>query len=187
MKKADKESITQKIRMIPMTKIMAATIKLSENQKKILMDLANGTHVFLDIKKRAQLILLASSGMSNNEISRKQNYDRECVTKWRKKWAAKEKELEETERERPHKLREEIEKTLRDAERAGRTPTFTAEQIAQIVVISCQLPEEVDNKTPISHWSGEEIAKKAQEMGIVASISGRHVNRLLKRSRYQAT
>jgi len=170
--------------MILMTKRKATPINISEKQKKILKDLSTGTHVYLDVKRRAELILAANNGMDNNKISREYHYDRESVTKWRNRWAAREKILEETERERPHKLREEVEKTLRDAERAGRKPTFTAEQVAQIVTIACQLPEEVDDKTPISHWSGEQIAQKAQEMGIVTSISGRHVNRLLKRSRY---
>lgn len=164
----------------------AATIKLSERQKNILEDFAKGTHVYLDIKRRAELILAANEGMASHEISRRYNYDRECVTKWRNRWAARMVELEEIEREKPHKLREEVEKTLRDAERPGKPPKFTAEQVAHIITLACQLPEQVDDKTPISHWTPAELARKAEEMGIVKSISARQVGRFLKRSGYQA-
>jgi putative transposase len=165
----------------------AKTINLSEKQKAILEEFAKGIHVYLDIKRRAELIIAANEGMPSNEISRRYNYDRECVTKWRNRWAARMAELEVTEREKPHKLREEVEMTLRDAERSGKPPIFTAEQVAHIITLSCQLPEQIDDKTPISHWTASELARKAQELDIVKSISARQVGRFLKRSRYQAT
>ena len=163
----------------------ATTISLSDKQKKLLEELAKGTHVYLDIKRRAKIVLAANAGRNNDQISRECTYDREGVTKWRNRWAAKAPELEEIEREKPHKLREEIEKTLKDAERAGRSPTFTAEQVAHILTIACQLPEQVDDRTPISHWTAGELARKAQELGIVKSISARQVGRFLKRIGYQ--
>jgi putative transposase len=167
--------------------IKATQVNLSEKQQKILEEFAKGTHVYLDIKRRSELILAANAGKSNNQISRECKYDRESITKWRNRWVAKQAELNTTEIEKPHKLREEIQKTLRDGERSGRKPTFTPEQVAHIIAIACQLPEQIDDNTPISHWTPKEIAKKAQEVGIVKSISERQVGRFLKRSGYQAT
>jgi transposase len=55
----------------------------------------------------------------------------------------------------------------------------TAEQIVQIVAISCEDPQL--SGVPISHWTPKEVAAAAIQRGIVTRISERQVGRFLKR------
>jgi len=121
----------------------AVAIKLSEKQEKILQQMYIGSHSPLHYKRRAEIILLANQGKSNNEIERTMAIDSEMVTLWRNRYAAAEKELSITEAENPRKLRSVIEKLLSDATRSGRPPTFTDIQVANIIALSLQNPNEL--------------------------------------------
>ena len=83
----------------------AAEIKINEHEKKILSELKNGSHVPQHLKKRSEIILLASAGESNSEISKKIQMKRENVAKWRNRYAVSNEELRKTEEETPKKLR----------------------------------------------------------------------------------
>ena len=79
---------------------------------------------------------------------------------------------------------------LSDERRAGRKPTFTAEQVAQIIALACEKPSEQSDRA-VTHWTSKELASEAVKRGIVARISPRHVGRILEdadlkphRSRY---
>jgi putative transposase len=67
---------------------------------------------------------------------------------------------------------------LKDESRPGSPATFTMEQITQLSAIACSPPAQYDR--PISHWSARELALELVKQRIVASISERHVGRLLK-------
>ena len=78
---------------------------------------------------------------------------------------------------------------LADAPRSGRPDTFTAEQICKLIAIACEKPEAYGR--PITHWAARELRDEVIGQGIVARISVRQVNRLLRardlqphRSRY---
>lgn len=71
-----------------------------------------------------------------------------------------------------------VEELLSDKARAGAPATFSAEQIVQIIAISCEKPE--DAGRPISHWSARELADEALKRQIVEQISRRSVGRFLK-------
>ena len=163
----------------------AREIKLSENQRKILVQLQAGTHRPQHFKQRAEIVLMASSGKSNNEIERILKIRGETVTKWRNRFAGNAIELAKLEEENPLKLRSSIEKVLSDERRSGRAATFTDEQVACIIAMSCQKPEDLG--VPLSHWTPELLKNEAIHRGIVPTISTSQVRRFLKRERFKAT
>jgi hypothetical protein len=77
-----------------------------------------------------------------------------------------------------------IAKVLADAPRAGVAPTFTAEQIVQIINLACTPP--AASGRPVDAWTPRELADEAQKRQIVASISPRSVGRFLKTGRSAA-
>jgi putative transposase len=168
-----------------MARKQAQVIRLSENQKKILEQLQSGTHSPLHFKQRAEIVLMASRGYTNNDIERMLMISGETITKWRNRYASNENEFAKTEEENPRKLRSNIEKVLSDEQRSGKPATFTDEQIACIISMSCQKPDDLG--LPFSHWSPELLKEEAIKRGIVSSISASQVRRFLKRERFKAT
>jgi len=154
--------------------LQATKIELTEKQKTILEKLSKGTHVKLNLKIRATLILYAAENMTNGEITRKLNLTMGTVRKWRDKWEEIYAQLLDIENKKPYKLKEYIEKTLSDDYRSGRNATFTPEQVAGIIHLSLQSPESEGVPTASS------LARKAIELKIVESISPRQVGRFLK-------
>ena len=67
--------------------------------------------------------------------------------------------------------------------RPGTPGEFSAEQLAQIISVACESPE--DAGRPVSHWTPRELAEEVIKRGIVKRISPRTVGRFLKRSRSQ--
>ena len=110
--------------------------------------------------------------------------NRENVTKWRNRYAGASEELWKTEEESPRKLRGLVEKILSDAPRCGAPSTFTDEQVACIIALACELPENLG--LPFSHWSPSLLQKEVINRGIVESISAVHVGRFLKGAGFKA-
>ena len=110
--------------------------------------------------------------------------DKGSVREWRNRYASAREELAKTEAETPKKLRGMIEKVLSDAPRPGTPSTFTDEQVACIIALACELPENLG--LPFSHWSPSLLRKEAINRGIVESISAVHVGRFLKGTRFKA-
>ncbi|MBI2378258.1 MAG: transposase [Deltaproteobacteria bacterium] len=69
-----------------------------------------------------------------------------------------------------------IRERLGDAPRSGAPPTFTAEQLTQLIALSCKNPK--DFGAEVTHWTPAELALKAVDLKIVPTISPRHVGRL---------
>ena len=70
-----------------------------------------------------------------------------------------------------------VSERLADIPRPGRPSQITAEQICQLIALACEQPKE----SPISHWTGREIAEEVMARGIIEHISPRHAARLLKK------
>ena len=66
---------------------------------------------------------------------------------------------------------------LTDVTRSGAPARFSAEQVAGIIALACELP--ADSGLPVSHWTPPELAREAAKRGIVESISPRQVDRFL--------
>ena len=162
----------------------ASKIQLSEKQEKILTEMAKGSHTPMHFKLRSQLILYAAAGWTNNTIETSMNVSAKKVKRWRDRYSAMHNELQQIERDAPHKLRKTIELLLSDEQRPGGPPKFTDEQVAVIIAIACKDPAEYG--LPFSHWSPSSLQAEVIKIGIVDTISVRQVGRFLKKSGPQA-
>ena len=121
------------------------------------------------LAQRARIILAAADGLNNTEIGLALGVTAKMARHWRGRWLAQQAAPLETVG---------VAARLRDAPRPGAPPTFTAEQLCQIVALACEeTPEEVGR--PTSHWTPRELADEAVKRGIVERISVRTVGRVL--------
>ena len=82
------------------------------------------------------------------------------MRRWRQRWQQSFDALISMECSRPTAaLRSAIEEVLSNAPHRGSPGTFTAEQVAQIIAIACEPPE--NSGRPIDYWTGREIAEEA--------------------------
>ena len=156
----------------------ASKIELSEKQESILKEKAKGSHTPLHQKIRAEIILKASAGKSNNVIEKEMKIHPSAVKKWRDRYSGEYRELERIEKESPNKLRRTIEKILSDEQRPGGPSKFTDEQVAAIIALACEDPAKLE--LPFSHWSPKLLQIEVVKVGIVESISERQIGRFLK-------
>jgi putative transposase len=128
---------------------------------------------------RSKIILLADDGLNNQYIADDLGIHIQTPRRWRNRWAENVEQLKDIETELDDKaLHARIEEMLSDAPRSGTPATFTAEQICQIVALSCESPEA--SGRPITHWTHAELADEVLKRNIVRSISSRSVGRFLK-------
>lgn len=129
---------------------------------------------------RARILLACASDPCNETVAQTCATNRETVRKWRQRWLEAFDTLTAAEAgaEGAPSLRHALDRLLTDMPRGGRPPTFTPEQIAQLVALACTRPTEVGREG--THWTPRELADELQWQGIVASISPRQVGRFLK-------
>jgi len=125
--------------------------------------------------RRARIVLEADQGASNTAIADRLQINRDTVITWRRRYAEAQPDLKDLPSE---KLGETIEAVLADRPRSGAPPTFSPEEVAQIMALACRDPEETGR--PISHWTPGELADEAQKQSVVETISARTVGRFLK-------
>ena len=117
----------------------------------------------------------------------------EAVRRWRTRWQANRERLHGIESdasvtdevERLEYLEAAIREVLSDNPRCGAPLTFSADQVAKIMAIACEVPQE--SGRPISYWTPREIADEAMKRKIVETISPQSVERFLKRRTDKAT
>jgi hypothetical protein len=80
-------------------------------------------------------------------------------------------------------LREAILEVLSDAPRPGTPATFTAEQVAQIIAVACEPPQQ--SSRPINRWTVRELRDEVVARKIVESISVAQVGRYLQQAAVQ--
>jgi transposase len=161
----------------------ASKIELSEKQERILTEIASGTHTPLHLKTRAQIVLFAAKGWSNNTIEENMDLDSKTVKRWRDRYSGQYEELKRIEAETPYKTRSAIQKVLSDEQRPGAPPEFTDEQVAAIIAMACEDPAKLD--LPFSHWTPTLLQIEVKKLGIVEDISVRQIGRFLKRKRFK--
>jgi Homeodomain-like domain len=128
--------------------------------------------------RRAQIVLAAAAGERNEAIARRLAGTPNWVRTWRARWAAAEERLAAVETAAtPREVLGEIEAALADRPRPGAPPTFTPEQVVQIVALACEPPPAA--ACPTSHWTPRDLAAEAVRRGIVPTISPRTVERFL--------
>lgn len=157
----------------------ATAISLSAKQEQCLHEIVRQTTNPYRLVRRASIILAAANGESNSAISRQWQLDRNQVRYWRSRWLADAEKLFLCEQSEAAEvdLKQQVLSTLADEQRPGTPPTFSPEQVVQIVAIACEEPSA--SGRPVSHWTPEELADEAMKRGIVESISASSVRRFL--------
>lgn len=159
----------------------ASAIDLSQHQYHCLTQIVSQTTNPYRLVRRASIILSAASGESNTHISCQWQLDRNQVRYWRQRWLDNQDRLALCEQvdDSNKELNKQVYATLADAPRPGVPPTFTPEQVVQIVAIACESPHA--SARPVSQWTPEEIAHEAIKRGIVTHLSASSVRRFLGR------
>jgi transposase len=156
----------------------APKVIITERQQEILDDFSRSRSEPSFLRQRSTIILLAFAGLLNEQIALQVELERHQIGLWRARWAAAFDRLTLVEcLEGSTALRQAIRHLLADAPRPGTPGKFTAEQLAQIFAVACELPEK--SGRPITHWTHAELADEVIKRGIVESISAKHLGRLL--------
>jgi putative transposase len=133
--------------------------------------------------QRAALLLTMAQGVGNNALARTHRLDRAVVRKWRTRWVELARQLAHAEAAEATdaQLHELLVAGLQDAPRSGKPATFSAEQIVQVIALSCEEPQE--SGRPVTHWTPSELAEEVVKRGIAPTISPTTVGRFLKSDR----
>src|SRR4030081_2346641 len=114
----------------------AAKVVISERQQKVLHKLSTATTVAKRLVQRATTILLAFSGVANQDIASQVGLGRHQVGVWRRRWQGAFANLIRIEcLDDPPALRQAIEELLSDEPRPGCPGKFTAEQLTQLIAL----------------------------------------------------
>lgn len=160
-------------------KTAAVISALSESMEGVLKSIANSRVLPSGLVTRAKIILLASQGTTNQEISKEVGLHYNNVAQWRKRFSQALPTLSEVEAKTPDQLESEIKQLLSDKQRSGHPTVFTAEQVIKIVHLACCKPE--DYGYEVSQWSLSLLVKEIEKQGIADRISEKTVSRFLKR------
>jgi len=152
---------------------------LTQKQRVFLNEVISGRAARNDHIRRAQIILSASRGDSDLEISTRLDIRRETVGIWRRRWMINQENLQLfDEKESGINYKRCLLSVLSDAQRSGAPCKFTPEQICQIINVSCEKPEDIG--LPLSHWSLASLAEELVKRKIVDSISSSQLAVFLK-------
>ncbi len=160
-------------------KTAAAIPALSVLIEEVLKSIANSYTLPSGLVKRAKIVLLASQGTTNQEISKAVGLHYNRVATWRKRFSQALPTLREVETSTPERLETEIRQLLSDKQRSGHPTVFTAEQVMKIVNLACCNPK--DYGYEVSQWSLTLLVKEIKKQGIADHISEKTVSRFLKR------
>jgi hypothetical protein len=156
----------------------ATKVTITERQQQILDEFSRSRSEPSFLRQRSTLLLLAFAGLLNEQIAPQVDLERHQVGIWRSRWAAAFDRLILVEcLEDTSALRKAIRQLLADAPRPGAPGKFTAEQLAQIFAVACEDPQK--SGRPVTHWTHAELTDEVIKRGIVASLSVRHLGRLL--------
>lgn len=155
------------------------TVTVTTREREILEPLARAKAAPQRLVERCRIVLLSAAGWGNEDQADDLGIDRQCVRRWRRRWAKGRPALvaAETRGASDRDLEKLIVGILTDDDRCGAPPKFTPEQIAGIIALACEAPE--DSGIPVSHWTPPELVREAIKRGIVESISPRQVDRFL--------
>lgn len=153
-------------------------VVLTQRQHHALKQLRRRQQLAQCVSWRILAILLAAKGYSNSQIARVTGKSRPWVSRWRQRFHEAFECLEHAESEGTGKLKQTLLAVLSDAPHAGSPGKFSAEQLARIIAVACESPQ--DSHRPVSHWTSRELADEVMQRAIVERISVRSVGRLLK-------
>ena len=161
----------------------SARITLSERVRSLVAALARQRRAAYRQVQRAELLLAMADGGGNNRLARTHDLDRAVVRKWRTRWVELARKLAhaETSAATDAQLSELLVASLQDLPRSGTPATFTAEQVVQVIALSCEDPQA--SGRPVTHWTPPELADEVVKRGLAKRISPTTVGRFLKSTR----
>ena len=159
------------------------TVPMTTQQRHVLEAIIRASSSEQRLVFRARILLACATDPCNETVARTCNTNRATVRKWRRRWLAAQDTLAaaEAEGEGAPSLATVLMTLLQDEPRTGRPPTFTAEQLTQLVALACTRPTDVGREG--THWTPRELADELTQQQVVSSISPRHVGRFLKGGR----
>ncbi len=161
-------------------------IKLSDIVESILAELVSKNKIEKDLAVRLNIILMSYQGYSYEAIKKKLHCVDSTISNWKQRWHNNYDKLKifisgiDGQGVRRNKIKKEILIIMGDAPRSGAPAIFNDEIQKKIMAVACETPVIYD--LPFSHWTHDELAKQVIKMGIVNTISGRHLGRLLKKT-----
>lgn len=167
---------------------MPKQLLVSPQQETILQKIIRRSQSPQSLVTRAKIVLKGTQfGRRNQQIAQELGVTNKTVRKWRGRWLQGYETLEavENEVEEKESLMQIITQLLSDQPRSGTPPTFTAEQICQIIAVACESPT-LSNR-PITEWTPRELADEVIQRKIVMTISASQVRLFLKRGGLEAT
>jgi len=154
---------------------------LSDREHAVLQQMANSRTLAHHLVTRATIIVRLAAGLPKEAIAQEVRLTRKMIYVWYDRWLAAQETLSGVTEEDDTAFRQVIEETLTDRPRPGTPPTFTAEQVCDIMAVACKKPEDLG--LPFTTWTPSELARTAVTEGIVSSISPASVGRFLKSGR----
>ena len=159
----------------------AEPLSATPRQRRVLEQLVRRHTSPQQQVRRARVVLAALDGASTAVAGRRVGMKTDAARVWRRRWAAAAEALLAAEAEGgaddDRALEVVVAGVLADAPRPGAPPTFTPEQLCQVMAIACEPPG--DSGRPISQWTPRELAEEAITRNIVPRISARTVGRFL--------
>jgi putative transposase len=152
---------------------------LSDRLRAVLEQLVRRQTSAQRLIRRLRIVLAAADGRNNNQIARACGHNRDTAQTWRTRWLRHAPRLEAAiaAGDDDRLLARLVADALADAPRRGAPPTFTAEQVVQIIALACEPPPDSDR--PVNAWTPRELAEEAVKRAIVPAISPRSVERFL--------
>jgi putative transposase len=159
----------------------AVALQINETQRALLRQLQQRQTACQRLVRRAALLLALAANPCVEAVARDLRLTRMTVRLWRDRWNQAAPALLQAEQDNASapQLLALIEDILDDDDRPGTPPTFTPEQVVQIVAVACEPPEK--SGRPLSHWTTRELADEVKKRQIVADIHPTTVGLFLKR------
>ena len=121
---------------------MPRQLQVSKRQEAILQQIIRRAKSPQNLVMRAKIVLEGRQyGRRNTQIGGDLNASSQTVSTWRGRWLEASELLAEVEVEsNDQELERVIIQNLSDQPRSGAPPTFSAEQVCQIIAVACEAP-----------------------------------------------
>jgi transposase len=158
-------------------------VVVSARQQRLLERLVRQATAPQRLVRRAQIILDLAAGYCPNQIAKRLKIRRQTVYDWRNRWRRRQDAIEQAEacETNDRRLSAFLAQQLLDAYRRGRPPTFSPEQLVQIISLACEHPQTCGR--PLSRWTSRDLADELIKRGVVKRISRATVSRLLEEAK----
>jgi len=148
-----------------MSQGLRARVRVSAQEREALEEVIKRRGSPQGLVTRAKVILMSSQRQAYGVTAKALGIGTRIITRWTHRW------------ESAQEAGVPVLARLVDLPRSGRPSEITPEQLCKLVALACESPQ--DHGLPITHWTREELATEAIRQGIVGTISGRHMGRLL--------